>query len=143
MKKIVALGLTLVMLVLTFTACGEKTYDFYTVSKDRKSIDIKLKDDMPGYHWTNLIGAKDKIRLVKEKEENGFYTANFETIRKSGKGKKSGRMTIAFQYVSDKNPNDVYLGYVLGANIDSNAKLKEPMVDEMKVNFQTTLAETK
>ena len=48
MKRILAIGLTLIMATLALAACGND-YDFVEVGDDKKSLDIKLDDNKKGY----------------------------------------------------------------------------------------------
>ena len=140
MKRIRAIGLTLIMMTMLFTACGNE-YDFVDIGKDKKSLDIKLDANKKGYSWKTTIGELDKLVLKKETVRNGKYIAKIGTITKSGKGKKGGRASVAFTYVNDKDPNDVYLGYVVGVGVNPNGKIEIRAIDEYKVNFETTLKE--
>ena len=81
------------------------------------------------------------LMTLKEKVKDGKYIAKIGTIIKSGKGKKGGRGSVAFTYVNDKNPNDVYLGYVVGVGVNPQGKAEIRAIDEYKVNFETTLKE--
>ena len=140
MKRILAIGLTLIMMAMLFTACGDE-YDFVDIGKDKKSFDIKLDANKKGYSWKTTIGELDKLVLKKETIRNGKYIAKIGTITKSGKGKKGGRASVAFTYVNDKDPNDVYLGYVVGVGVNPQGKVEIRAIDEYKVNFETTLKE--
>ncbi len=140
MKRIVSIGLILIMTTMLFAACGDE-YDFVNIGDDKKSLDIKLDDNKQGYSWKTTIGSLDKLVLKKETQKNGRYIAKIGTIIKSGKGKKGGRAAVAFTYVNDKNPNDVYLGYVVGVGINSKGKVSISKIDEYKVNFETTIKE--
>ncbi len=140
MKRILTIGLTLIMTTLALAACGNE-YDFVEVGDDKKSLDIKLDANKKGYSWKTTIGELDKLVLKKEKVKDGKYIAKIGTIIKSGKGKKGGRASVAFTYVNDKNPNDVYLGYVVGVGINPQGKAEIRAIDEYKVNFETTLKE--
>lgn len=140
MKRILAIGLTLVMTTLALAACGND-YDFVEVGDDKKSLDIKLDDNKKGYSWKTTIAELDKLTLKKETVKDGKYIAKIETVTKSGKGKKGGRASVAFTYVNDKNPNDVYLGYVVGVGVNPQGKAEIRAIDEYKVNFETTLKE--
>ena len=140
MKRILAIGLTLIMMAMLFTACGDE-YDFVDIGKDKKSLDIKLDANKKGYSWKTTIGELDKLVLKKETIRNGKYIAKIGTITKSGKGKKGGRASVAFTYVNDKDPNDVYLGYVVGVGVNPQGKVEIRAIDEYKVNFETTLKE--
>lgn len=140
MKRILAIGLTLIMTTLALAACGNE-YDFVEIGDDKKSLDIELDANKKGYSWKTTIGELDKLVLKKEKVKDGKYIAKIGTIIKSGKGKKGGRASVAFTYVNDKNPNDVYLGYVVGVGINPQGKAEIRAIDEYKVNFETTLKE--
>ncbi len=140
MKRILAIGLTLIMTTLALAACGND-YDFVEVGDDKKSLDIKLDDNKKGYSWKTTIAELDKLTLKKETVKDGKYIAKIETVTKSGKGKKGGRASVAFTYVNDKNPNDVYLGYVVGVGVNPQGKAEIRAIDEYKVNFETTLKE--
>lgn len=140
MKRILAIGLTLIMTTLALAACGND-YDFVEVGDDKKSLDIKLDDNKKGYSWKTTIAELDKLTLKKETVKDGKYIAKIETVTKSGKGKKGGRASVAFTYVNDKNPNDVYLGYVVGVGVNPQGKAEIRAIDEYKVNFETTLRE--
>ena len=140
MKRILSIGLTLIMMAMLFTACGDE-YDFVDIGKDKKSLDIKLDANKKGYSWKTTIGELDKLVLKKETIRNGKYIAKIGTITKSGKGKKGGRASVAFTYVNDKDPNDVYLGYVVGVGVNPQGKVEIRAIDEYKVNFETTLKE--
>ena len=140
MKRILAIGLTLIMTTLALAACGND-YDFVEVGDDKKSLDIKLDDHKKGYSWKTTIAELDKLTLKKETVKDGKYIAKIETVTKSGKGKKGGRASVAFTYVNDKNPNDVYLGYVVGVGVNPQGKAEIRAIDEYKVNFETTLKE--
>lgn len=140
MKRILAIGLTLIMATLALAACGND-YDFVEVGDDKKSLDIKLDDNKKGYSWKTTIAELDKLTLKKETVKDGKYIAKIETVTKSGKGKKGGRASVAFTYVNDKNPNDVYLGYVVGVGVNPQGKAEIRAIDEYKVNFETTLKE--
>ena len=94
MKRILAIGLTLIMMTMLFTACGNE-YDFVDIGKDKKSLDIKLDANKKGYSWKTTIGELDKLVLKKETVRNGKYIAKIGTITKSGKGKKGGRASVA------------------------------------------------
>ena len=128
------------MITMFFAACGNE-YDFVEVGDDKQSLDIKLDDSKQGYSWKTTIGELDKLVLKKEANRNGKYIAKIGTITKSGKGKKGGRAAVSFTYVNDKNPNDKYLGYVVGVGIKPNGKVEIRSIDEYKVNFETTLSE--
>ena len=134
MKRLISIGLVLIMTTLALAACGND-YDFVDVGDDKKSLDIQLDDNKQGYSW------KTTITLKKETTRNGKYIAKIGTIIKSGKGKKGGRASVAFTYVNDKNPNDVYLGYVVGVGVNPQGKVEIRAIDEYKVNFETTLSE--
>ena len=121
MKRILAIGLTLIMTTLLFAAC-DNDYDFVELGDDKKSLDIKLDDNKKGYSWKTTIAELDKLTLKKETVKDGKYIAKIETVTKSGKGKKGGRAAVAFTYVNDKNPNDVYLGYVVGVGVNPQGK---------------------
>lgn len=140
MKRILAIGLTLIMTTLALAACGND-YDFVEVGDDKKSLDIKLDDNKKGYSWKTTIAELDKLTLKKETVKDGKYIAKIETVTKSGKGKKGGRASVAFTYVNDKDPNDVYLGYVVGVGVNAKGKAEIRAIDEYKVNFETTLKE--
>lgn len=140
MKRILAIGLILIMTTLALAACGNE-YDFVEVGDDKKSLDIELDANKKGYSWKTTIGELDKLVLKKEKVKDGKYIAKIGTIIKSGKGKKGGRASVAFTYVNDKDPNDVYLGYVVGVGINPQGKAEIRAIDEYKVNFETTLKE--
>ena len=140
MKRILAIGLTLIMTTLALAACGND-YDFVEVGDDKKSLDIKLDDNKKGYSWKTTIAELDKLTLKKETVKDGKYIAKIETVTKSGKGKKGGRASVAFTYVNDKDPNDVYLGYVVGVGVNPQGKAEIRSIDEYKVNFETTLKE--
>lgn len=140
MKRILAIGLILIMTTLALAACGNE-YDFVEVGDDKKSLDIELDANKKGYSWKTTIGELDKLVLKKEKVKDGKYIAKIGTIIKSGKGKKGGRASVAFTYVNDKDPNDVYLGYVVGVGINPQGKAEIRSIDEYKVNFETTLKE--
>ena len=140
MKRILAIGLTLIMTTLLFAACGND-YDFVELGDEKKSLDIKLDDNKQGYSWKTTIGELDKLVLKKETNRNGKYIAKIGTVIKSGKGKKGGRAAVSFTYVNDKDPNDKYLGYVVGVGINPNGKIEIRSIDEYKVNFETTLSE--
>ncbi|MBR2191076.1 MAG: hypothetical protein IJ883_05565 [Eubacterium sp.] len=140
MKRILAIGLTLIMTTLALAACGND-YDFVEVGDDKKSLDIKLDDNKKGYSWKTTIAELDKLTLKKETVKDGKYIAKIETVTKSGKGKKGGRASVAFTYVNDKDPNDVYLGYVVGVGVNPQGKAEIRAIDEYKVNFETTLKE--
>ena len=140
MKRILAIGLTLIMTTLALAACGND-YDFVEVGDDKKSLDIKLDDNKKGYSWKTTIAELDKLTLKKETVKDGKYIAKIETVTKSGKGKKGGRASVAFTYVNDKDPNDVYLGYVVGVGVNPQGKAEIREIDEYKVNFETTLKE--
>ena len=140
MKRILAIGLTIIMTILALAACGSE-YDFVEVGDDKKSLDIKLDDNKKGYSWKTTIAELDKLTLKKETVEDGKYIAKIETVTKSGKGKKGGRASVAFTYVNDKDPNDVYLGYVVGVGVNAKGKAEIRAIDEYKVNFETTLKE--
>ena len=107
----------------------------------KKSLDIKLDDNKKGYSWKTTIAELDKLTLKKETVKDGKYIAKIETVTKSGKGKKGGRASVAFTYVNDKNPNDVYLGYVVGVGVNAKGQAEIRAIDEYKVNFETTLKE--
>lgn len=140
MKRILAIGLTLIMTTLALVACGND-YDFVEVGDDKKSLDIKLDDNKKGYSWKTTIAELDKLTLKKETVKDGKYIAKIETVTKSGKGKKGGRASVAFTYVNDKDPNDVYLGYVVGVGVNAKGQAEIRAIDEYKVNFETTLKE--
>lgn len=140
MKRILSIGLILIMTTLALAACGSD-YDFVEVGDDKKSLDIKLDDNKKGYSWKTTIAELDKLTLKKETVKDGKYIAKIETVTKSGKGKKGGRASVAFTYVNDKNPNDVYLGYVVGVGVNPQGKAEIRAIDEYKVNFETTLKE--
>ncbi len=140
MKRILAIGLTLIMTTLALAACGND-YDFVEVGDDKKSLDIKLDDNKKGYSWKTTIAELDKLTLKKETVKDGKYIAKIETVTKSGKGKKGGRASVAFTYVNDKDPNDVYLGYVVGVGVNAKGQAEIRAIDEYKVNFETTLKE--
>ena len=140
MKRILAIGLTIIMTILALAACGSE-YDFVEVGDDKKSLDIKLDDNKNGYSWKTTIAELDKLTLKKETVKDGKYIAKIETVTKSGKGKKGGRASVAFTYVNDKNPNDVYLGYVVGVGVNAKGQAEIRAIDEYKVNFETTLKE--
>lgn len=140
MKRILSIGLILIMTTLALAACGND-YDFVEVGDDKKSLDIKLDDNKKGYSWKTTIAELDKLTLKKETVKDGKYIAKIETVTKSGKGKKGGRASVAFTYVNDKNPNDVYLGYVVGVGVNPQGKAEIRAIDEYKVNFETTLKE--
>ncbi len=140
MKRILAIGLTLIMTTLALAACGND-YDFVEVGDDKKSLDIKMDDNKKGYSWKTTIAELDKLTLKKETVKDGKYIAKIETVTKSGKGKKGGRASVAFTYVNDKDPNDVYLGYVVGVGVNPQGKAEIRAIDEYKVNFETTLKE--
>ncbi len=140
MKRILAIGLTLIMTTLALAAC-DNDYDFVEVGDDKKSLDIKLDDNKKGYSWKTTIAELDKLTLKKETVKDGKYIAKIETVTKSGKGKKGGRASVAFTYVNDKDPNDVYLGYVVGVGVNPQGKAEIRAIDEYKVNFETTLKE--
>ena len=140
MKRLISIGLVLIMTTLALAACGND-YDFVDVGDDKKSLDIQLDDNKQGYSWKTTIGEMDKLTLKKETTRNGKYIAKIGTIIKSGKGKKGGRASVAFTYVNDKNPNDVYLGYVVGVGVNPQGKVEIRAIDEYKVNFETTLSE--
>lgn len=140
MKRILAIGLILIMTTLALAACGNE-YDFVELGDDKKSLDIELDANKKGYSWKTTIGELDKLVLKKEKVKDGKYIAKIGTIIKSGKGKKGGRASVAFTYVNDKDPNDVYLGYVVGVGINPQGKAEIRAIDEYKVNFETTLKE--
>ncbi|MBR2213040.1 MAG: hypothetical protein IJ889_01230 [Eubacterium sp.] len=140
MKRILAIGLILIMTTLALAACGNE-YDFVELGDDKKSLDIELDANKKGYSWKTTIGELDKLVLKKEKVKDGKYIAKIGTIIKSGKGKKGGRASVAFTYVNDKDPNDVYLGYVVGVGINPQGKAEIRSIDEYKVNFETTLKE--
>ncbi len=139
MKKLIALAMTIICL-FTLTACG-LGYNFCKVGEDKKSLDIKLDNSRQGYKWISKIGNPDKLEVLSEKNRNGKYIAKFGTITKSGKGKKGGKATVAFTYVNKKDPDDIYLGYVVTTVINAKGKLKIHRVEEYKVNFETTLKE--
>lgn len=140
MKRIISISLIMIMTVMLFAACGSE-YDFVEIGDGKKSLNIKLDDNKKGYSWHTTIGELDKLVLKKETVKNGKYIAKIETITKSGKGKKGGRAAVAFKYVNDKNPDDVYLGYVVGVGINAKGKAEIRAIDEYKVNFETTLSE--
>ncbi|MBR3173512.1 MAG: hypothetical protein IKF24_03155 [Eubacterium sp.] len=140
MKRILSIGLILIMTTLALAACGSD-YDFVEVGDDKKSLDIKLDDNKKGYSWKTTIAELDKLTLKKEAVKDGKYIAKIETVTKSGKGKKGGRASVAFTYVNDKDPNDVYLGYVVGVGVNPQGKAEIRAIDEYKVNFETTLKE--
>ena len=140
MKRILSIGLILIMTTLALAACGSD-YDFVEVGDDKKSLDIKLDDNKKGYSWKTTIAELDKLTLKKETFKDGKYIAKIETVTKSGKGKKGGRASVAFTYVNDKNPNDVYLGYVVGVGVNAKGQAEIRAIDEYKVNFETTLKE--
>ncbi len=140
MKRILAIGLILIMSTLTLAACGSD-YDFVEIGDDKKSLDIKLDDNKEGYSWKTTIAQLDKLTLKKETVKDGKYIAKIETVTKSGKGKKGGRASVAFTYVNDKDPNDVYLGYVVGVGVNPQGKADIRTIDEYKVNFETTIKE--
>ena len=140
MKRILAIGLILIMTTLALAACGNE-YDFVELGDDKKSLDIELDANKKGYSWKTTIGELDKLVLKKEKVKDGKYIAKIGTIIKSGKGKKGGRASVAFTYVNDKDSNDVYLGYVVGVGINPQGKAEIRSIDEYKVNFETTLKE--
>ena len=140
MKRILAIGLTLIMTTLALAACGND-YDFVEIGDDKKSLDIKLDDNKKGYSWKTTIAELDKLTLKKETVKDGKYIAKIETVTKSGKGKKGGRASVAFTYVNDKDPNDVYLGYVVGVGVNPQGQVEIRAIDEYKVNFETTLKE--
>lgn len=137
MKRILALGLILIMSVMLFAACGNE-YDFVNVGDDDRSLDIQLDNTKQGYTWKSTIRQLDKLKVKKEANRNGKYIAKIGTVVKSGKGKKAGRAAVAFTYVNDKDPNDVALGYVVGTVIDAKGNLKIVNIDEYKVNLETT-----
>ena len=142
MKKILSIGLILVITTMLFAACGcGDEYDFVEIGDDKKSLDIELDANKKGYSWKTTIGELDKLVLKKETVKDGKYKAKIGTVTKSGKGKKGGRASVAFQYVNDKDPNDVYLGYVVGVGINPQGKAEIREIDEYKVNFETTLKE--
>ncbi|MBP5773503.1 MAG: hypothetical protein J6W35_05475 [Eubacterium sp.] len=140
MKRILAIGLILIITTLGLAACGSD-YDFVEVGDDKKSLDIKLDDNKKGYSWKTTIAELDKLTLKKETVKDGKYIAKIETVTKSGKGKKGGRASVAFTYVNDKNPEDVYLGYVVGVGVNPQGKAEIRAIDEYKVNFETTVKE--
>lgn len=140
MKRFISIGLVLIMTMLALAACGND-YDFVDIGDDKKSLDIQLDDNKQGYSWKTTIGEMDKLTLKKETTRNGKYIAKIGTIIKSGKGKKGGRASVAFTYVNDKDPNDVYLGYVVGVGVNPKGKVEIRAIDEYKVNFETTLSE--
>ena len=140
MKRIISIGLIMIMSIMLFTACGNE-YDFIQVGDDKETLDVKLDANKKGYSWQTTIGQLDKLVLEKEKVKDGKYIAKFHTITKSGKGKKGGRVAVAFKYVNDKDPNDVYLGYVVGIGVNAKGQAKIKKIDEFKVNFETTLKE--
>lgn len=140
MKRTLVIGLILVMTTMLLAACGNE-YDFVEVGDDKKSLDVELDANKKGYSWKTTIGELDKLVLKKEKVKDGKYIAKIETITKSGKGKKGGRASVAFTYVNDKDPNDIYLGYVVGVGINSQGKADIRAIDEYKVNFETALKE--
>ena len=140
MKRILSIGLILIMTTLALAACGSD-YDFVEVGDVKKSLDIKLDDNKKGYSWKTTIAELDKLTLKKEAVKDGKYIAKIETVTKSGKGKKGGRASVAFTYVNDKDPNDVYLGYVVGVGVNPQGKAEIRAIDEYKVNFETTLKE--
>ncbi len=140
MKRIIAVGLLLIMTVTLFTACGDE-YDFYEMGDGKKSLNVHFDNSEQGYHWKTTIGEPDKFVLKYEKNRNGKYIAKVGTVVKSGKGKKGGRGSVAFTYVNDKNPNDIKLGYVVGIGINPHGKMEIRAVDEYKVNLETTVNE--
>ena len=140
MKKIISIGLIMIMTSMLFAACGNE-YDFIEVGDDKETLNVKLDDNKKGYSWHTTIGQLDKLVLEKEKVKDGKYIAKFRTITKSGKGKKGGRVAVAFKYINDKDPNDVYLGYVVGIGVNAKGQAKVKKIDEFKVNFETTLKE--
>ena len=140
MKRILAIGLTLIMATLLFAACGNE-YDFVNIGDDKKSLDIQLDNSKQGYTWKTKIGELDKLVLKKEANRNGKYIAKIGTITKSGKGKKGGRAAVAFTYVNEKDSNDVALGYVVGVGINPQGKVEIRSIDEYKVNFESTSKE--
>lgn len=140
MKRIISIGLILIMTVTMLVACGDE-YDFVEVGDDKKSIDVELDANKKGYTWHTTIGQLDKLVMKKEIVKDGKYIVKLATITKSGKGKKGGRAAVAFKYVNDKDPNDVYLGYVVGVGINAKGKAKIKKIDEYKVNLETTTKE--
>ena len=140
MKRIISIGLILIMTITLFTACGDE-YDFVEVGDDKQSLDIQLDANKKGYSWHTTIGALDKLVMKKETVKNGKYIAKIGTITKSGKGKKGGRAAVAFKYVNDNNPNDVYQGYVVGVGINAKGDVRIKKIDEYKVNLQHTTSE--
>ncbi|MCR5429701.1 MAG: hypothetical protein K6E58_00510 [Eubacterium sp.] len=140
MKRIISIGLVLIMTITMLVACGDE-YDFVSLGDGKKSLDIELDANKKGYSWKTTIGELDKLVLKKETVKNGKYIAKIGTIIKSGKGKKGGRASVAFTYVNDKDPNDVYLGYVVGVGVNPKGKIDIRKIDEYKVNLETTLNE--
>lgn len=140
MKRIISIGLILIMSVMLFTACGDE-YDFVQVGDDKESLDIQLDNTDQGYTWKTTIGQLDKLVLKSEKNRNGKYIAKIGTITKSGKGKKGGRAAVAFTYVNNKNPNDIKRGYVVGVGINPKGRASIRTIDEYKVNMETTVNE--
>lgn len=140
MKKIISIGLLVIMTMMLFTACGDE-YDFVEVGDDKQSLDIKLDDSTQGYTWKTTIGQLDKLVLKKETVKNGKYIAKIGTITKSGKGKKGGRAAVAFTYVNDKDPDDIKLGYVVGVGINVRGNVRIKKIDEYKVNLESSTAE--
>ena len=83
MKRILSIGLILIMTTLALAACGSD-YDFVEVGDDKKSLDIKLDDNKKGYSWKTTIAELDKLTLKKEAVKDGKYIAKIETVTKSG-----------------------------------------------------------
>lgn len=140
MKRILSIGIILIMTTILFVGCGDD-YDFYEIGDDNKSLNVHFDDPEQGYSWVTTIGELDKLVLKSEKNRNGKYIAKIGTIIKSGKGKKGGRASVAFTYVNDKNKNDVKKGYVVGIGINPKGKMEIRAVDEYKVNLESTSSE--
>ena len=138
MKRIIALCLTLIMAVSVLAGCGKSDEKFYSVNKKRDALNIKLDDNTDGYSWKYAIEGTDKIRFTSEKELDGKYIAKFNTVTKSGKGKKSGRAAVAFIYVNDNDENDIIKGYVVNLKMNAKGQLRVGKVSPYKMNPEIT-----
>ena len=138
MKRFIALVLTLIMTASILAACGSSNEKFYSVSKQRDALNIKLEDDTDGYSWKYAIEGTDKIRFTSEKEIDGKYIAKFNTVTKSGKGKKSGKAAVAFVYVNDKDDQDILKGYVVNLKMNAKGQLRVGKVVSYKMNPELT-----
>ncbi len=135
MKKILALTLVFVMAMTVLAGCGKKDkYVFYSIGKDKETLDISIDKMKEGYSWKYAIEGTDKIRFVSEKQTDKKYIAVFKTVVKSGKGKKSGRAAVAFTLVNDKNPNEIARGYVVNLKMNSKGRMRVGKVDNYKMN---------